>query len=234
MIGSTCVFMTVPKYDGFPRAMAPSNFNCWCVSHAPHWWLVNGQTSMGVDLREAPAECGELARYTRVRNFGPVGESPHEKVPAENVRIPCHAPRSDSELYLLHAEWAVSTTSLYIPLGKRQSLRPSKKSSWVVPCTLFLGLPFIPSHLIPLAIPSIQGVIMFGREREQAGIIVEPQIGHAFDVGDDDQLAVFRNKLWCVEPDVDVNERSLMDNFAGRSWKKQVGMRLLLVGSSRR
>ena len=39
---------------------------------------------------------------------------------------------------------------------------------------------------------------MFGREREQAGVLVEPNPAHAIDPNDSSALAEFRNKLWFV------------------------------------
>lgn len=39
---------------------------------------------------------------------------------------------------------------------------------------------------------------MFGREHDQAGILVEPSQGHAIDLNDAKQLSEFRNKLWFV------------------------------------
>ena len=39
---------------------------------------------------------------------------------------------------------------------------------------------------------------MFGREHEQAGILIEPVPEFAVAPGDDAALAAFRNKIWCV------------------------------------
>lgn len=39
---------------------------------------------------------------------------------------------------------------------------------------------------------------MFGREREQAGLLVEPHPEYAVDPTDEKALADFRNKIWCV------------------------------------
>ena len=39
---------------------------------------------------------------------------------------------------------------------------------------------------------------MFGREREQAGLLVEPYSEHAVDPADETALAEFRNKIWCA------------------------------------
>lgn len=43
---------------------------------------------------------------------------------------------------------------------------------------------------------SIQGAVMFGREHDQAGILIESRGVDAIDVNDDIQIANFRNKIW--------------------------------------
>jgi acyl-CoA synthetase (AMP-forming)/AMP-acid ligase II len=48
-----------------------------------------------------------------------------------------------------------------------------------------------------LAHPAVQGVIMFGRERSQAGLLVEPAEHRAFDpLKDEMALVAFRNEIW--------------------------------------
>ena len=42
----------------------------------------------------------------------------------------------------------------------------------------------------------VMGVLMFGREREQAGVLIEPQPEYAIDPNDERALAEFRNKIW--------------------------------------
>lgn len=44
--------------------------------------------------------------------------------------------------------------------------------------------------------PLVQGSVMFGRERNQVGVLVEPF--RFVDVGDDGVIVEFRNKIWCV------------------------------------
>ncbi|KAF8547028.1 acetyl-CoA synthetase-like protein, partial [Imleria badia] len=46
--------------------------------------------------------------------------------------------------------------------------------------------------------PFVQGVLMFGRERNQVGIIVEPHPEHVVNIQDDNAIAEFRNKIWPV------------------------------------
>ena len=46
--------------------------------------------------------------------------------------------------------------------------------------------------------PFVQGVLMFGRERNQVGVLVEPRPEHVVDIQDDNAIAEFRNKIWYV------------------------------------
>lgn len=46
--------------------------------------------------------------------------------------------------------------------------------------------------------PLLQGAIMFGRERNQVGVLVEPRSEHVVDIGDDNAIAEFRNRIWYV------------------------------------
>ena len=46
--------------------------------------------------------------------------------------------------------------------------------------------------------PLLSGACMFGRGRSQTGVLVEPRPEYAIDVTDDEQVAEFRNKIWCV------------------------------------
>ncbi|KIK91581.1 hypothetical protein PAXRUDRAFT_149195 [Paxillus rubicundulus Ve08.2h10] len=46
--------------------------------------------------------------------------------------------------------------------------------------------------------PLVKGTVMFGRERNQAGILIEPRPEHAIDVNDENAVIEFRNKIWPV------------------------------------
>ena len=48
------------------------------------------------------------------------------------------------------------------------------------------------------ASPLVTGCVLFGREQEQAGILVEVAAEHAFNPNDEAALAEFRRKLWYV------------------------------------
>jgi hypothetical protein len=42
----------------------------------------------------------------------------------------------------------------------------------------------------------VNGTVMFGRGRNQVGILIEPRAGYEIDVDDEIQLAEFRNQVW--------------------------------------
>ncbi|KIK73022.1 hypothetical protein PAXRUDRAFT_836338 [Paxillus rubicundulus Ve08.2h10] len=46
--------------------------------------------------------------------------------------------------------------------------------------------------------PLVKGTVMFGRERNQAGILIEPRPEHAIDVNNEKAMVEFRNKIWPV------------------------------------
>ncbi|KAG2361463.1 putative aminoadipate reductase [Suillus spraguei] len=48
--------------------------------------------------------------------------------------------------------------------------------------------------------PYVNGAVMFGRARNQVGILIEPRAGYEIDVDDEKQLAEFRNRVW---PDIE-------------------------------
>jgi hypothetical protein len=44
--------------------------------------------------------------------------------------------------------------------------------------------------------PYVNGAVIFGRGRNQVGILIEPRAGYEIDVDDAKQLAEFRNRVW--------------------------------------
>ncbi|KIJ16134.1 hypothetical protein PAXINDRAFT_76105 [Paxillus involutus ATCC 200175] len=46
--------------------------------------------------------------------------------------------------------------------------------------------------------PLVKAALMFGRERNQVGILIEPHPEHAIDVNDEKAVVEFRNKIWSV------------------------------------
>ncbi|GLB33171.1 putative acetyl-CoA synthetase-like protein [Lyophyllum shimeji] len=53
-----------------------------------------------------------------------------------------------------------------------------------------------PMENIVMSSPLVHGAIMFGRQRDQTGILIELAPGYEFDVDDQAQVAALRNKLW--------------------------------------
>ncbi|KAG5723894.1 Linear gramicidin synthase subunit D [Termitomyces sp. T112] len=53
-----------------------------------------------------------------------------------------------------------------------------------------------PMEAIVLSHPLVQGAVIFGRGRDQTGILIEPKIGIEIDTEDHVQLVSLRNKLW--------------------------------------
>lgn len=53
-----------------------------------------------------------------------------------------------------------------------------------------------PMESVIASSPLVQGVVMFGRERNQVGILIEPR--QAVDVDDEKAVAEFRNQIWYV------------------------------------
>ncbi|KAJ7622622.1 putative aminoadipate reductase [Mycena polygramma] len=53
-----------------------------------------------------------------------------------------------------------------------------------------------PMEDIMMASPLIAGAVMFGRERNQVGVLIEPNPHHKVDTSDDHQVAEFRNLIW--------------------------------------
>jgi len=44
--------------------------------------------------------------------------------------------------------------------------------------------------------PHVNGTVIFGRGRNQVGILIEPRAGCEIDVEDEKHLAEFRNRVW--------------------------------------
>ncbi|KAJ3842699.1 putative aminoadipate reductase [Lentinula raphanica] len=53
-----------------------------------------------------------------------------------------------------------------------------------------------PMEFIIMRSPLVQEAIMFGRQRNQAGILIEPTPGNEIDVDNQDEISKFRNKIW--------------------------------------
>lgn len=47
--------------------------------------------------------------------------------------------------------------------------------------------------------PRVKSAVMFGCGRFNPGVIIDPKPEFAFDPEDQEKLAEFRNKIWCVD-----------------------------------
>ncbi|KIK64035.1 hypothetical protein GYMLUDRAFT_195812 [Collybiopsis luxurians FD-317 M1] len=56
----------------------------------------------------------------------------------------------------------------------------------------------MPIENVVMTSPLVQGVVMFGRQRDQAGILIEPSPGNKINVEDDSEVSRFRNQIWPV------------------------------------
>ncbi|KAJ4474501.1 acetyl-CoA synthetase-like protein [Lentinula aciculospora] len=54
----------------------------------------------------------------------------------------------------------------------------------------------LPIEHVVIQNPSTQGAVVFGRQREQAGILIEPTTDNHIDVTDEAAVSRFRNKIW--------------------------------------
>ncbi|KAJ7845316.1 putative aminoadipate reductase [Mycena leptocephala] len=58
-----------------------------------------------------------------------------------------------------------------------------------------------PMEGIVMSSPLVAGTVMFGRDRDQAGILIEPALAMQIDVADATQVVELRNKLWPIIED---------------------------------
>jgi hypothetical protein len=88
-----------------------------------------------------------------------------------------------------------------------------------------------PMEKIIVSSPLVGGTLMFGRGRNQTGVLLEPRPG--VEVTD---LVEFRNKIWCVLVYCicPILEGYNIGCELGRSLKRRIKHRLLSVGFSRR
>ncbi|KIK64285.1 hypothetical protein GYMLUDRAFT_94733 [Collybiopsis luxurians FD-317 M1] len=74
-----------------------------------------------------------------------------------------------------------------------------------------------PMETIITATPLLYGAVMFGRERSQTGILVEPSPNEKVDVTDPVQVAAFRNSLWPL-----VDEANMIAPVFSRIFKEMI------------
>ncbi|KAF7347157.1 Acetyl-CoA synthetase-like protein [Mycena venus] len=62
-----------------------------------------------------------------------------------------------------------------------------------------------PMEDIMMASPHIVGAVMFGRERNQVGVLIEPNLQHKIDPKDEQQIVRFRNLIWPIVEEANEN-----------------------------
>ena len=83
--------------------------------------------------------------------------------------------------------------------------------------------------------PLLRGVVMFGRERNQVGVLVEPRAEYAIDTRDDSAVAAFRNQVWYVLPGFLPNQLPDIDRgIQGHLSRRQTRLHLHSVEYSKK
>ncbi|KAJ7236069.1 hypothetical protein B0H12DRAFT_1256772 [Mycena haematopus] len=62
-----------------------------------------------------------------------------------------------------------------------------------------------PMEDVMMASPFIKGAVMFGRERNQVGVLIEPNHHYELDPSDEQQLVKYRNLIWPVVEEANKN-----------------------------
>ncbi|KAG1767497.1 putative aminoadipate reductase [Suillus placidus] len=81
---------------------------------------------------------------------------------------------------------------------------PTQKQLWKIVSraddviVLSSGEKTVPSQMETIigCCPYVNGALMFGRERNQVGVLIEPTVDHFIDVDNEEQVAQFRNRVW--------------------------------------
>ncbi|KAG1726867.1 putative aminoadipate reductase [Suillus paluster] len=86
---------------------------------------------------------------------------------------------------------------------------PTEKQLWKIVSraddviVLSSGEKTVPSQMETIigCCPYVNGAVMFGRERNQVGLLIEPTEDHFIDVDNEEQVAQFRNRIWSYVED---------------------------------
>ena len=72
---------------------------------------------------------------------------------------------------------------------------------------------------------------MFGREQEQAGILIEPTAAYSVEISDDSSVVEFRNKIWYA---IYLSSSSIINGPSGLLYQVQMPLRQRTPKYSRR
>ena len=126
---------------------------------------------------DAPSVCRELARRQGVRQLGCIRQTPYHRRVIQSVR---HAVRG----------WGLDAHGwYYYRVGRLDDVLIHSSGEKTVPAPMETSIG---------SSEYLSGLCMFGRGRSQTGVLVEPRPEYAIDVTDDQQVAEFRNMIWCV------------------------------------
>jgi hypothetical protein len=183
---------------------------------------VYGGTEFGVigrilSSRGSPAEWAWFEFHSSVTpRWMPQGDGTYElqvlnsekhKLSVEN--LPDARGYSTKDLFVPHLTkdglWKMRVPSRFVECCRIDDIHSVSRADDVV--ILANGEKIVPGPTegTVLAHPSVRGAVMFGRARNQAGLLIEPAEHHEFDPADEVALAAFRNEIW---PEVEEANRT--------------------------
>ncbi|TRM56544.1 hypothetical protein BD626DRAFT_618939 [Schizophyllum amplum] len=160
---------------------------------------IYGATEFGVPTHIAPSKDEDWKEWRWIEldlnaqlAWEPQGDDSEELIITANEGH-WHQPavKNTSTGYATSDLWARHPTKPYLQriVGRKDDVIVHSTGEKTVPA---------PMENVVLASPLVRVAIMFGRGRDEAGILIEPAPRHAVDVNDDAQLAAFRNAVWPV------------------------------------
>ncbi|KAJ7916044.1 putative aminoadipate reductase [Mycena leptocephala] len=184
-------------YSGGPL---PSRVGDHLFSHGVNIVQIYGGTEFGIPTvlkrRKAEMDAGEWAWM----RFSPRGDGTFEcqflttpethQISVQN--LPDVKGYSTKDLYERHP----TKPDLYRIVGRLDDVLIMANGEKTVPG---------PMEDIMLANPLIVGAVMFGHERNQVGVLIEPNPQHKLDPVDEQQVAKFRNLIWPVIEEANEN-----------------------------
>ncbi|KAJ7615659.1 putative aminoadipate reductase [Mycena polygramma] len=203
-----CAYLKTLKlvtYAGGPLAYSVGDFLFSQGVHIVPWY---GTTECGgpclVKRRKAEEDAGEWAwlRFSSRVNvrWEPQGDGTYEcqlltvpethQLSVEN--LPDVKGYSTKDLFERHP----TKPDLYKIVGRLDDVLIMANGEKTVPG---------PMENVMMASPLIAGAVMFGRERNQVGVLIEPSPHQEVDTEDDQQVAKFRNSIWPVIEEANEN-----------------------------
>ncbi|KAF5384130.1 hypothetical protein D9615_003351 [Tricholomella constricta] len=192
-------FMTTLEYIGYGGGPLPPQLGDMLVEAGVPLRCVYGGTEFGATTHFLPQQPGDEKEWQYVQF--------HDRV------RPRWQPQGDGTFELQFLAWEKHRPMvLDLPDAEGYATsdicenHPTKKHLWKIVGRVddviihSSGEKTVPSliEVIIMSNPILQGVVMFGRQHDTTGILIEPSPGNEIDVDDQAQLATLRNKLWPV------------------------------------